>query len=160
VWRELRIGGKCEWPLTLHGDVGTGKTCAALALCDWTLNNLCFSARQFAEDFRRAEQGLLTWYREGAGGKISPHDLWTHIRKVDLVVIDELGAREKVPQTHYDAILRLLDIRLKAPLIFVSNLNMEELAEVYDYRVVDRLLAGTVLCVKGESRRRKNEASA
>ena len=26
--------GKLRWPLFLHGTVGTGKTCAALALCD------------------------------------------------------------------------------------------------------------------------------
>jgi hypothetical protein len=37
--------------------------------------------------------------------------------------------------------------------VLVSNLTPDELTEVYDYRVVDRILAGTVLGMRGKSRR-------
>lgn len=47
VFRKL-IAGEAAWPLFVHGDVGTGKTLAALSLADfattasyWTVESLC-----------------------------------------------------------------------------------------------------------------------
>jgi DNA replication protein DnaC len=151
------VAGLRPWPFTMYGDVGLGKTCAALCLLDWTgmgfRGGHYLTAREFADDLRRAENGNLTWYQSGAGGKVSVADMWKEIHQSVLVVVDEIGCRERANQTQYDSLLRVLDIRFGRPLVLVSNLTPDELTEVYDYRVVDRILAGTVLGMRGKSRR-------
>ncbi len=146
------VTGEARWPLFLHGEVGTGKTCAALALLD---HADCFSggqpgegeyltASELAERVIEAQQGRLTQ---------SVQAMWRRLANAPLVVLDELGARERVSDHHYECIRRLLDLRDGLPLIGVSNLDLEMLAQRYDDRIASRLAAGTVCYLDGEDRR-------
>lgn len=146
------VSGSAAWPLFLHGPAGTGKSCAALCLLDyagglyWTTPGLC-------DLLTRCQQGREEWYREGSGGKIHPEQFWVSVSKASLCVLDELGAREKVSDHHYECVKRVLDEREGRPLCVVSNLDPERLTVLYDDRIVSRLVAGAVVKVAGDDRR-------
>src|SRR5579871_4146389 len=126
--------GELPWPLLMLGPAGSGKTCAGLC-----------------EVFIQAQQGRLTMPVNGR--LVYPENLWAELAGTALVVLDELGAREKVTEFHYDTMKRLLDEREGRPLICVSNLNIGQLGRIYDDRVASRLAAGTAVALDGTDRR-------
>lgn len=137
------------WPLVMIGDVGTGKTCAALCLLDlvplrryWTVACLCEQLIEVQQG--RAEYGQqtdnLAWW-------------WKRYRDYDCVVVDELGARDRVSDFQYETVKRALDERVDLPAVFISNLGLDRLADVYDDRIASRLAGGTVIRFDGEDRR-------
>jgi hypothetical protein len=147
------VAGEAPWPLVIHGPVGTGKTCAALVLLDHVAPAPPYyqnrptsyqTASELAERVIEAQQGRL---------EVWVPDLWKMIRDDALVVLDELGARSRVSDHHYDCVKRLIDERLGRPLVVVSNLALDQVAEVYDDRIASRLAAGTVVLLKGDDRR-------
>jgi DNA replication protein DnaC len=148
------VAGEAPWPFFCHGPAGTGKTCAALCLLDHLAGGGEYhTAASLAELLAQAQQGRLTWYREGYGGTVWPEKVWEGVRRECLVVLDELGAREKVSDHQYECVKRLLDERQGRPLVALSNLDLQALARVYDDRIASRLAAGTVLRLEGEDRR-------
>jgi len=72
-----------------------------------------------------------------------------------LLVLDEIGAREKVSDSHYEIVKHALDARIDQgkPMVIISNNTPEELAKLYDGRIYSRIASGTVLNVTGEDRR-------
>jgi hypothetical protein len=139
AFRSL-VAGKAPWPLLLHGPAGSGKTCAALALAD------------FAES-----AGYWT-----ADGLIDAHmgpgkaDVWEAVQGKGLVILDEIGAREKVTDLAYSTIKQFVDVRemiCNRVAIYNSNLGPDRLAGLLDDRIASRLLCGTVVEVKGDDRR-------
>jgi hypothetical protein len=152
VIRQL-VAGETRWPLFLHGPVGTGKTCAALCLLDHA-GGVYLTAAELADQVIDAQQGRLEHaWEDGSFQKFAPAALWKYLAERPLVVIDELGARDKVSDPHYEAVKRLLDLREGRPLIALSNLDLEALAQRYDDRIASRLAAGTVCQLDGEDRR-------
>jgi hypothetical protein len=151
IIRKL-VGGEAPWPLFLTGGVGVGKTCAAACLLDlsgglyFTVPHLCFRMIQ-------AQQGGLDWSQPGGGHRLSEAALWDWIKKVPLVVMDELGCRDRVSDHHYDTVKRVIDARECSPLIAVSNWDQDELARFYDDRVASRLAAGTSIELLGKDLR-------
>jgi chromosomal replication initiation ATPase DnaA len=148
------LDGLLPWPLTLYGDVGTGKTCAALVLCDYTDGDY-YTAEQFSQRYELSRKGALCYYVDGHTATIWPSDFWKQVRACPLFALDELGTRERVNETLYYTLLTLLDTRTLRATVLVSNLDLQELEKVYDYRIVSRLLEGTVVNLQGEDRRRK-----
>lgn len=162
VKRTLRdlVSGKRDWPLFLWGPPGTGKTCAALALCDFLRD----SQQQFATIADLTARVMDSWksehkfdwsafgpYREKLNdlAPMSPPKrtgAW-------LVVLDELGARTNVTDTHYECVQRVLDMREGWPLILISNKDIAGIGSIYDARIASRCEAGTVLELKGRDRR-------
>lgn len=141
------VGGVERWPLFLYGPPGTGKTCAALALTDhvngsWyeTAGNLAH--RHAAEITGRGS--AVQWDR------FTPSDKHGSYR---LVVLDELGLRKQVSDSHYEAVHKVLDCRDGYPLIIISNIDGDGLAGLYDARIADRIMAGTQFQLTGKSRR-------
>lgn len=145
------VKGEAPWPLFLHGPAGTGKTCAALCLLDlagghyWTAGELC-------EALIQAQQGayFLAW---DMMRPCSPFRLWQALGQTTLMVLDELGLRDKVSDFHYETVKRVLDVREGKPLVCLSNLTLAQLGRVYDDRVASRLGAGTVVGLDGDDRR-------
>lgn len=78
---------------------------------------------------------------------------WSWIEALPLVLIDDLGLRDRANDTQYESLKGLLDRRTAKPLIVTSNLGVDEIAKIFDARVWDRLACGTVIELKGESLR-------
>jgi DNA replication protein DnaC len=146
------VSGESPWPLTILGPAGTGKTCAALCLLDHASGEY-HAAGDLCDLLIRAQDGRLSWTREGHGSKIWPEDVWRTLERAALVVLDEIGTRERVSDFAYGVVKRVLDSREGRPLVCLSNLGMDRLAQVYDDRVASRLAAGTVVLLDGEDRR-------
>lgn len=144
------MSGEAPWPLFVHGSAGTGKSCAALVLLDYA-GGLFFTGSSLADEMIRSQQGRLPG-RE-TGRPIWPEQLWEEIGKTALVVLDDLGGRDRVSDFAYEVTKRLLDEREGKPLVVTSNLGPARLAQLYDDRVVSRLVAGTVLEMAGADRR-------
>lgn len=135
------LSGSAPWPLLIYGPTGCGKTCAALAACDravsaayWTSDGLC-------------DRLLVPEGREL---------LLAHLVEKELVVVDELGARQKATELEYAAVKRVADEREAQAgrvAIYVSNLAPSALANYYDDRVASRLLCGTRFELTGKDRR-------
>lgn len=128
------------------GPAGVGKTCAALALVD-VAGGWYYTVPELCEMFIDAQQGRL---------EKSTSRIWGELEKSHLVAIDELGARDRVSDHHYDTIKRLLDKREGRPLVAISNLPLKRLAQLYDDRLASRLACGTVLTVEGADLRLVN----
>lgn len=134
------IRGELQWPLLLHGSVGTGKTCAALSLCDYSYKAAFMSLEEAAD--------------EVVNGDLDRD--W--IAAQQLFVVDELGERNRQTDLHYTALKRILDAREQAEnvAIYISNLKPSDLHEVFDDRIADRLTRGTVFKCLGQSMRRQS----
>lgn len=143
------VSGDAPWPLFVGGSTGTGKTCAGLCLIDhspgWYL-----TASTLCESVILAMKGQLF---TADGRRIGLNAYWESLATSTLVVLDELGSREKITDHHYDCCKRLLDDREGKPMMCISNLNLDQLSALYDDRVASRLSAGTVFYLQGEDRR-------
>lgn len=137
------------WPIFLYGPPGVGKTCAALCLLD-VLGGEYLTVGDLSSKLIQAQQGRL---ETPQGGKIWPEGLWHRIRSYPLLVLDELGCREKVSEAAYDAVKQCIDERHGKPFVAISNIGLAEIAKVYDARVMSRLANGSVIEVGGSDRR-------
>ena len=143
TFRLLALG-QLPWPLFLHGDVGTGKTLAALSLADfvttaryWTLEGLCDKVMD--PDTKTQE-------------------MWGNIQEKELTILDEIGERSKVGDLLYTTVKKHLDLREQHAGrvgIYISNLTPEQLVQMFDKRIVSRLTAGTVFELSGDDRRKQ-----
>lgn len=151
VIRQL-VSGETAWPLFLHGPPGLGKTCAALALLDHAGGHY-FTVAGLCEQLVAAANGRLTWNKEGRGGEIFPERLWQQIHASPLVVLDEIGCRDKVTDFQYEVTKRLVDEREFRAMVAISNLGLSRLEQLYDARLVSRLARGKVVQLAGSDRR-------
>jgi len=147
------IDGSAPWPLTILGSIGSGKTCAALALCDHVYGSIYETFRGHCDVVRMAQEGKSDWYENGRGGKTTPTQVWNGYRQAPLVVLDEIGSREKVSDFQYDCLYDMLEVREYRPLILVSNLDLQGLSRVFDERITSRIIAGTVVLIEGPDQR-------
>lgn len=140
VLRECMYG-QSPWPCTLIGPAGTGKTCAALCVIECYAQRWAVQANDLAARLRRA---IL----DGADG-----ELWQQITDMDIMLLDDIGVRERVTDTAYDAVYQTIERRHGRPLIVTSNLGMDDLGRRYDDRVVSRLSGGTWVVLEQGDRR-------
>lgn len=90
------------------------------------------------------------------GYEVFPQQYWSKWSNAPLVVLDEIGAREKVSDTLYEAVWQLLESRKgRKPLIVISNLSPERLLSAFDDRIASRCCEGTVLKLSGDRRLRR-----
>lgn len=143
------VNARCPWPLVLLGEAGSGKTCAALCMIDafggWytTLPELC-------DLLARAQQGELTY---SSGYRRFVADVWDDWRNAHLVVLDEIGARDRVTDHHYETLKFAIDRREGRPAVFASNhQTFKALGLLYDDRIASRLSSGTPVWLKGDRR--------
>lgn len=159
--REV-VAGRSRWPLVMLGPAGLGKTSAALCMLDVSRGTAVYeTAATLTDTFRWAELGKLSGQQDSPGrldfgwenSTPTAALLLKRIEVASLVVVDELGCRDKVTDHHYETVKKVIDRRAGKPLVVVSNLAAKALAAVYDDRIVDRLWAGTVIEFAGKSRR-------
>ena len=131
----------------MHGDAGSGKTCAALCVIDcfrgWytTLGEL-HSLRL------GAESGDLLW---SSGVRVWPSEVYDRWKTANVTVVDELGTRA-LTDAMYDTLKRAIDDREGKPAVYISNKSIDQLHAVYDDRIASRLAAGTVIRMTGDRR--------
>ncbi len=147
------VKGEKPWPLFIYGPAGTGKTCAVLCLLDFISDGDYYTASGLCETVIQSQAGRLEWYHEGYGGTLWPEKFWSKFAAKSLVVLDEIGTRDKVSDHHYECIKRVLDDRHGKPLILLSNLDLTTLARVYDDRIASRMAGGTVVKLDGPDMR-------
>ena len=138
------IDGDVPWPLYLYGKPGTGKTCAALAFLDFVADPTVYLT--MAELMERINAAEFKADRL--------EQVFRPILEARCVVLDEIGARERVPDAHYEALKKILDGRQRRPLIVIGNLDLPGIAKVYDDRITSRLSCGCVREVGGPDRRK------
>ena len=146
------VTGKLNWPLMVYGGVGSGKTCAALALADAAGRGcLVQTLAELTETVAACGRGD---HYDPSGLKMNAERWWGEWwSKAPLVVIDELGLRGVVTDFQYEVLKRALDLRHGQPAVYVSNLSPRDLAGVYDDRIVSRLCEGTVHKLTSTDRR-------
>lgn len=148
--------GEIDWPLYLFGDVGVGKTCAALVLCDMAKSAWYMTADALVDTM------VQTW-----------HDDPVAFRRLEAIaahpvaVLDELGTHQpKIVATNGDTATELHCKAVKdfyerrervcqSGTIYVSNVEPEHLSQVYDDRIASRLLSGTHHWLKDKDRRQR-----
>lgn len=145
------IEGLEPWPLAIIGDAGSGKTCAALCVCDRAGGSAFTSASDLCRMVRDGAEGRLT---SAAGYVYHDSDVWNGWRQANIAVLDELGIREKASDFQYETVKKALDERIEneLPLIVISNMGIPELARCYDDRIASRIGSGTVLVMMGDRR--------
>ncbi len=143
------VKGELPWPLFLFGPPGTGKTCAGLSLLDYS-GGMYWTPATLSEDLILASKGMLHY---ASGRPIQQKALWKEIDERPLVVLDELATRAKVSDWMYDSIKRLIDGREGKPFVAISNMDLDQIAQLYDDRIASRLSAGTVFRAAGEDQR-------
>lgn len=147
------LTGETQWPLLIHGPAGTGKTCAALCLLDYT-DGQYFTVTDLCDKLNQSAMGRLEWSKEGHGGTIWPDKFRSlYVSKPPLFVLDELGLRDSVSDAHYEAVYRCVEIRGRRPFVAISNHGLDRLEKIYDARTVSRLGSGTIVQVAGADRR-------
>lgn len=140
-------GVRRRWPLLLWGPPGTGKTLGSLALSDQVEGALTVDYGTVAEHVRRL-QGIVLDEKA-----ITRH--WEGWRRHELTIVDELGQGGKVTDFAYQTLWQLADDRQGKPSIWISNVSPQELAGIYDDRIISRIACGTVLRMDGADRRMK-----
>lgn len=172
--------GALPWPLYLWSrGPGSGKTSAALVMLDHygpcevsdyppDVEDLMYGFADFAAlpgIFRAAEQRRVYVSPARTIQTMWPADIWGHIRRAKLLVLDDLrrpSDREmRLGDDHYGVLKRVLDERVGKPLIVTSNIDpwepmgggQSELVRAFDDRIADRLVCGTVFELGGASRR-------
>lgn len=152
VIRKL-VTGESPWPLFLHGPAGSGKTCAGLCLLDHSCG-LYYTASRLCDDYALSKGGKFYYVREGHSSAVCwPQSFWGMISFAGLVVLDEIGCRDRVTDHHYEAIQGVLDNRAFKPLVCISNHDLDALGRIYDDRITSRIARGTVIELQGRDRR-------
>lgn len=140
--------GESPWPLVLLGSAGCGKTCIGLLLADY-YGHIYHTAADWCQRVADATFGRL---RSESGYGISAHEVWHDWSDCRLAVLDELGTRERASEHHYETVKRCIDSRECKPAVFISNLDLCAIQEVYDDRISSRLAGGTVITMEGDRR--------
>lgn len=151
---------------------GTGKTSASLCMLDWTVKPVSnvencpevyeiasgfIDAAEFPRILNNADNKRYSWYHDGRGGLFDADDIWSVVRRLPLVVVDDLRKPRDIEvrygEDHVGKMKRVGDYRVGRPLVVTSNLAPHEVAGIYDSRVADRFLCGEVVHLDGQSRR-------
>lgn len=145
--------GNMRWPLYLNGPPGTGKTCAGI------LMHIMFSGwiGSCMELCGLHDDSKINRLVSATGSKYNQREWWHHWRSMPLTVVDEIGLRSD-SDARYETIFTALEDRGGAPSIYISNLPMDAIREVYDRRITSRLEGGTVFVLDGPDRRVTKEA--
>jgi len=143
--------GKAPWPLFLTGPVGTGKTCAALCVCDFVWEPLYYTIRDLVDRQALAYNRDL-WSTDGSY-RLTVHDVRSGLRNCALLVVDELARRERPSGSEADVVHLACSVREGRPFIAISNRTLSEISRIYDDAIASRLAAGTVFVLDGADRR-------
>lgn len=145
------ITAEAPWPMFIYGNAGAGKTCAALCLIDFA-GGVYLTAASLCAMTNEVREGRL-WSPYGQGKNLNYQEFWGCVEGAPVVVLDEIGGRDKVSDHHFEQVKEVIDRRSGKPLVVMSNHGLEKIAELYDERIASRLTEGTPFELRGEDRR-------
>jgi DNA replication protein DnaC len=137
--------------LLLYGNVGTGKTFYAAAICNYVIDE---GNTAMMTTFNSISNQLMA----GFDGKA---EVMAELRRPSLLVLDDLGA-ERGTEYMQEVVFSVIDERIKTgkPLIITGNLTGEQFARpatLHQQRIYDRILQACLpVEVVGKSIRRKD----
>ena len=139
------------------GTEGTGKTYIACAAINSALVPLCNNESN-RESFYITQSEMAMMFRSEMHGG-SEYKLFQKFVEYNLLVIDEVG-RSKNSEYQMEIIEALISKRYawNRPTILISNDTAEEITQLFDRHILDRLNAGgpdATLEMNGESQRGK-----
>ncbi len=147
----LKFANDPKGIILMRGDPGTGKTYAALAICEmFTRKNsslLFISQKQLAQQWQDA-------FKNGT------EPLGSYIQRVanrTLLVIDDFGTGE-VPPGFMSFFMDIINTRLQwrsRGTVITTNLNGPDLNSLCGEALMDRLMTGQTMEFKGTTRRKK-----
>jgi DNA replication protein DnaC len=147
------------WPILMHGPAGTGKSCASACIYRrWPKSERVhwYRLEEFVRDIihcRRNSEGHVKKIVQGQAVYRTEATMWSFADdEAALWCLDDFGTRS-VTEAGFDIVFELIDRRTAKPTIITSNLSLREIAGIHDDRISDRLKAGSVIEVTGESRR-------
>lgn len=166
------IGGHLPWPLYMWGESGLGKTSAALCILDhcgkdsnrgtcspeiveWMAGFI--DIRTIAGVRINCDKGKIWWASDERTETTSWSTLMKVIERQPVTVLDEIGVGREAADFKLDTLIEVLDRRANRPVkpfIVTGNVPPSQIAEIYDDRVADRILCGTVAKMEGTTRRR------
>jgi len=152
-----------RWPIVIHGPTGIGKSCASACIYRrWATPSATlkpafwYRLEEFVRDIqkcRRNDDNLVMHHVNGRNVYRTESKLWQFATDGNaLWCVDDFGTREITPAA-FDVVFEFIDRRVGKPTIITTNLNLQGITELYDDRIADRLRAGTVIELTGESRR-------
>lgn len=148
VLKELMYG-MVPWPLFLFGGVGAGKTCAALCVGN-SAGGWLVEFPEFCKLILWAQKDELF---DASDYKRTEASVWEDVESVNLLVLDELGTRSRPTDPQQEMLRGIIRRREGKPTIYISNLDAENLKEIYDDRVASRICSGTLFELTGPDRR-------
>ena len=143
--------GLRPWPLFMYGDSGSGKSYigshAILRYGGWHINT-----NAMVEMMQQAMKGELYYESGYQRSRSEVMDAWA---QCNVGVLDEIGERKQVTESHYDLAKQVVDLRDRVikPTVYISNRDPEELVEIYGDPFVSRISRGTVIEINGDKRR-------
>lgn len=149
-----------EWPVLMFGPTGRGKTCAMacvyLALPERFMA-LWFDTGELLQrlmECRKSKTGNITRYtQDGVAITESEFDIKRKVNDAHYVFFDDVGVIDP-SEAKRGAFEEIINLREGKPTFYSSNKNEDELAVVYDMRIVSRLFSGTPLEVRSGVDRR------
>jgi len=135
--------------ILLAGSYGIGKSHLAAAIC----NALAARAKSAAFiSISQLKRKLTSTFNNGSN--ITADEIMDYLRKVDLLVIDDIG-QHKESEFIDETLQDLLNSRQGKANIYTTNLSGRDLVESLNPRVFERIKKDTLpIKVEGESRRK------
>ena len=152
-----------RWPIVMHGPTGTGKSCASACIYRrWATRSgtlkpaFWYRLEEFVRDIQKCRMNrdnLVMHHVDGKSVYRTEAKLWEFATDVSaLWCLDDFGTRE-ITDAAFDVVFEFIDRRAGKPTIVTSNLDLRRITDLYDDRIADRLRAGTVIELTGDSRR-------
>ena len=82
----------------------------------------------------------------------SEQGIFRKMTDTSLVIFNDVGLR-RPSEAAYEVFLQMLDVRVAKPTFFTSNLDPDQIRELFDDRIASRLLRGSVINAVGDDRR-------
>lgn len=147
AFRDCRMG-KAPWPLFIHGGVGCGKSRFAV-VAHFYYGGLSYEFTELVSDYRQCKMGELRNEFYENRPVVTERMFRAKLESARLLIVDDIGAVAKDSPHERETLILALNARAAGkPAVFISNLSLAELAEVYDDRVSSRMTEGTVCNVK------------
>lgn len=126
------------WPLLLYGPAGSGKTCAAAVVAiAWDRESIFHAPKIF---FASA-----SWVIRALSMHENSRPLLNSLRDCSLVILDDIATRSATDAAA-DALLLILNLRARKPMIVTSNHGPKSLETAFgDARIASRLMAGAMI---------------